>query len=47
MPIADLQYPLPGLSHCDEEDVQQSHECLQSCSTLYRAYPIATMGIGA
>ncbi len=37
-----LQYPLPGLSHCDPSRAYLAHQRVAPCSTLYRAYPIAT-----
>ncbi len=37
-----LQYPLPGLSHCDSGYRRTRLEARKPCSTLYRAYPIAT-----
>jgi len=37
-----LQYPLPGLSHCDYLDYVVLFRGEVACSTLYRAYPIAT-----
>ncbi len=43
--IFDLQYPLPGLSHCDHCLTRQKLDSCKSCSTLYRAYPIATCGL--
>src|SRR6266516_304665 len=39
-----LQYPLPGLSHCDLYILYLQRPLMMSCSTLYRAYPIATYG---
>ncbi len=37
-----LQYPLPGLSHCDMAAGAALALVIAACSTLYRAYPIAT-----
>ncbi len=37
-----LQYPLPGLSHCDLLLQLSNRRRYLTCSTLYRAYPIAT-----
>ncbi len=39
---SSLQYPLPGLSHCDSPKIRRSCYTSTACSTLYRAYPIAT-----